>query len=358
MSKEEMTGTATLSRRSNDVSEDAATSAPGSTVPGGRPGNPAYQQPLTTEDDVISVPLRRPWRWISAIAVLALLASFIYVVATNPNLDFATIGEFIFDARILEGVWLTLVITVVSMVVSTILSIIIAAMRLASNPVLSSVAWFYVWAFRGTPVLVQIVLWGYLGLLFDKITLGVPFTDVVFWQMDTNSLVTPFVAGLLALTLNQAAYSSEIVRAGMMSVDEGQREAAYSLGMSPLYTFRRVLLPQAMRVIIPPMGNELISMLKNTSLLSVIAVMELYTQASVISSTNLKQVELLLVVSIWYLFMTSVLSVPQYYLERRYGRGSSRNLPKTPWQRVRAAMDRRKPGPQPAPPTEIVSVVA
>lgn len=162
--------------------------------------------------------------------------------------------------------------------------------------------------------------------------------------MDTNSLITAFVAGFLALTLNEAAYSSEIVRAGMLSVDEGQREAAYSLGMSPLYTFRRILLPQAMRVIIPPMGNELISMLKNTSLLSVIAVLELYTQASLISSQNLKQVELLAVVSIWYLFMTSVLSVPQYYLERRFGRGASRTLPPTPLQRMRAMLaDRTRP---------------
>lgn len=311
---------------------------------------------LTTEDDVRAIPLRRPWRWVSAIIVLALVASFVVAVATNPNLDFDTVGEFLFDPRILEGVWLTIVITVISMLVSTVLSVVIAAMRLASNPVLTTVAWFYVWAFRGTPVLVQIVLWGYLGLLFDKVTLGVPLTDVVFWQMDTNALVTPFIAGLLALTLNQAAYSSEIVRAGMMSVDEGQREAAYSLGMSPLYTFRRVLLPQAMRVIIPPMGNELISMLKNTSLLSVIAVLELYTQASMISSSNLKQVELLIVVSLWYLFMTSVLSVPQYYLERRFGRGSSRNLPATPLQRIRAAIARRQPGPEPAPETQIVSV--
>lgn len=311
---------------------------------------------LTTDDDVESIPLRRPWRWVSAIIVLALVASFGAAVATNPNLDFDTVGEFLFDVRILEGVWLTIVITVISMLVSTLLSVVIAAMRLASNPVLTTVAWFYVWAFRGTPVLVQIVLWGYLGLLFDKVTLGVPMTDVVFWQMDTNALVTPFIAGLLALTLNQAAYSSEIVRAGMMSVDEGQREAAYSLGMSPLYTFRRILLPQAMRVIIPPMGNELISMLKNTSLLSVIAVLELYTQASMISSSNLKQVELLIVVSLWYLFMTSVLSVPQYYLERRFGRGSSRNLPPTPLQRVRAAIARRQPGPDPAPETQIVSV--
>ncbi|WP_251381731.1 MULTISPECIES: amino acid ABC transporter permease [unclassified Leucobacter] len=313
--------------------------------------------PLSTEDDVEAVPLRRPWRWISALVVIALVAWFVYVVATNPNLDFATVGEFLFDPRILQGVGLTIFITVVSMIVSTLLAIVIAAMRLSSNPVLTSVAWFYVWAFRGTPVLVQIVLWGYLGLLFDQIRLGVPLTDIVFWSIDTNTLVTPLIAGLLALTLNQAAYSSEIVRAGMMSVDEGQRESAYSLGMSPLYTFRRVLLPQAMRVIIPPMGNELISMLKSTSLLSVIAVLELYTQASIISSSNLKQVELLIVVSVWYLFMTSLLSIPQYYLERHFGRGSSRNLPPTPLQRIKAALNARKPGPEPAPPTQVTEVV-
>ncbi|WP_125098223.1 amino acid ABC transporter permease [Leucobacter chromiireducens] len=312
---------------------------------------------FTTDDDVVAIPLRRPWRWISAVIVIALVAAFVIVIATNPNLDFATVGEFLFDPRILQGVWLTIFITVVSMVVSTFLAIVVAAMRLSSNPVLAAVAWFYVWAFRGTPVLVQIVLWGYLGLLFDQIRLGIPLTDIVFWQIDTNTLVTPLVAGLLALTLNQAAYSSEIVRAGMLSVDEGQREASYSLGMSPLYTFRRVLLPQAMRVIIPPMGNELISMLKSTSLLSVIAVLELYTQASIISSANLKQVELLLVVSAWYLFMTSVLSIPQYYLERRFGRGSSRTLPPTPFQRVKAVLDRRRPGPEPAPPTRATEVI-
>lgn len=311
---------------------------------------------LGNEDDVVAIPLRRPWRLVSAIVVLVILAAFVSSVATNPNIDFGAVGQFLFDKRILEGAWLTIVITVISMVVSTVLAIIIAAMRLSSNPVLSSVAWFYVWAFRGTPLLVQIVLWGYLGLLYEKLTLGVPFTDVVFWQIDTNQLISAFVAGLLALTLNQAAYSSEIVRAGMVSVDEGQREASYSLGMSPLYTFRRVLLPQAMRVIIPPMGNELISMLKNTSLLSVIAVLELYTQASMISSQNLKQVELLIVVSAWYLFMTSVLSIPQYYLERRYGRGSSRSLPPTPLQRVRQAFANRRPGPAPAPETTAIEV--
>lgn len=295
--------------------------------------------------DITAVPVRHPWRLASAAVVLLGVAWGAQSIVTNPNIDFSVIGRYLFDWNILHGVGLTITVTVISMVISTVLAVVIAAMRLSANPVLSSVAWCYVWAFRGTPLLVQIVLWGYLGLLYQKLSLGIPFTDVVFASADTNALISAFTAGCIALTLNQAAYSSEIVRAGMLSVDEGQREASYSLGMSPLYTFRRILLPQAMRVIIPPMGNEVISMLKNTSLLSVIAVLELYTQATMISSQNLKQVELLFVVSIWYLTLTSILSVPQYYLERRFGRGSSRTLPPTPWQRVRAFVDdhRRTP---------------
>jgi polar amino acid transport system permease protein len=182
---------------------------------------------------------------------------------------------------------------------------------------------------------VQIVIWGYFGLIFDKLVLGIPFTDIVFWQIDTNVLITAFIAGILALTLNEAAYSAEIVRSGMLSVDEGQAETAASLGMSPAYCFRRILLPQAMRVIIPPMGNELISMIKNTSLLSLIAVLELYTQATQISAQNLKQVELLIVISIWYLAIVSVLAIPQFYLERRFGRGTSRSQPLTPFQKAK-----------------------
>jgi polar amino acid transport system permease protein len=310
-----------------------------------------------TDDDVVAIPLRRPWRWVGGAAVLVLVAAFAASVMTNPNIDFEAIGAFLFDPRIIDGVGLTLLITLIAMVVSTMLAIVIAGMRLSSNPVLVAVAWCYVWVFRGTPLLVQIVLWGYLGLLYESIIIGIPFTDIAFWQADTNVLISAFTAGLLALTLNQAAYSSEIVRAGMLSVDEGQREAAASLGMSPLYTFRRVLLPQAMRVIIPPMGNETISMLKNTSLLSVIAVLELYTVATMISSQNLKQVELLIVASLWYLILTSILSIPQYYLERRFGRGSSRSLPPTPLQRLRRAIDSRRPGPAPAPVTKEVRVV-
>lgn len=279
----------------------------------------------TPADDVIVKPLRHPWRWVSA-AILAFIAVvFIHSLVTNERLDYPTIAEFLFDPRILSGVGLTILLTATAMVVSTVLAVLIAAMRMSGNPVMAAFAAVYVWAFRGTPLLVQVVLWGYLGLLYQRLSIGIPFTDIVFWSVPTNLIITAVVAGFLALTLNQAAYSAEIVRSGMLSVDEGQAEAASSLGMSPAYTFRRILLPQAMRVIIPPMANELISMLKNTSLLSVIAVMELYTQASLISSQNLKQVELLIVVSIWYLALTSLLSIPQHYLERRFGRGATRN---------------------------------
>ena len=272
-------------------------------------------------DDLVVRPLRHPWRWASAVLILVALVVFAHSIATNEKLDFAAVGAYLFNPRIVSGVGLTIVLTIVAMLVSTVLAILLAAMRMSGNPVMVAVSAVYIWAFRGTPLLVQVVLWGYLGLLYDRLGLGIPFTDTMFWSLPTNQVITPFVAGLLALTLNQAAYSAEIVRSGMLSVDAGQREAAASLGMTPVRTFRRVMLPQAMRVIIPPMGNELISMLKNTSLLSLIAVMEVYTRATQISAQNLKQVELLIVVSIWYLVLTSILAVPQHYLEQHFRRG-------------------------------------
>lgn len=289
------------------------------------------------------MPLRHPWRWVVAAALLAAFVALGVSLWDNENVDHPTISEFLFDPRIVDGVYLTLILTVVSMVVSTVMAVILAIMRLSNNPIFTVLAWFYVWLFRGVPLLIQIVFWGYLGLLYSQISLAVPFTDFTIFSIDTNTLIPAFTAGLLGLTLNQAAYSAEIVRAGMLSVDEGQHEAAYSLGMSPSYTLFRVVLPQAMRVIIPPMGNETISMLKSTSLLSVIAVLELYTVATQISAQNLRQVELLVVVSCWYLFLTSVLSVPQFYLERYYGRGNSRSLPPTPVQRIRATLRRKPP---------------
>ncbi|PVZ61050.1 amino acid ABC transporter permease [Arthrobacter sp. H-02-3] len=288
----------------------------------------------TAEDDVVAVPLRHPWRWVVAAALALGFVALLSSLWSNPNIDHSTIKNYAFHPRILSGIGLTLALTAISMLVSTVLGVLLAVMRLSRNPVMNAFAWLYVWVFRGTPLLIQVVFWGYLGLLYSQISLGLPFTDFTFFSIDTNALVPAFTAGLLAMTLNQAAYSAEIIRGGMLSVDTGQHEAAYSLGMSPAFALFRVVLPQAMRVIIPPMGNETISMLKNTSLLSVIAVLELYTVATQISSQNLRQVELLVVVSCWYLFLTTVLSVPQYYLERHYGRGNARQQTPTPVGRM------------------------
>src|SRR5439155_284493 len=196
-----------------------------------------------------------------------------------------------------------------------ILGVILAVMRISPNPVVSSVSWFYVWFFRGTPVLVQIFFWFNLNLILPHIGIGIPFTSI-WWQVSTNTLITPFMAATLGLGLNEAAYMAEIVRAGIISVEHGQTEAAQALGMTRLEVMRRIVLPQAMRVIIPPTGNETISMLKTSSLASVTQFGELFRASELISAYNYRIIELLIVISMWYLICTSVLTVVQYYLER------------------------------------------
>ncbi len=277
--------------------------------------------PESNVDDVVAVPLRHPWRWISGGIATALLLSFIWAVYSAESIQHEIVTKFLFDHRILEGMLVTLWVTVVCMTFGVILATILAIMKLSVNPLLRWLATGFIEFFRGTPLLLQIVFWGYLGIIFPEIFLGIPFTDIVFFRDQTSDVIPAIVAGIIALSLNEAAYSAEIVRAGILSVDSGQVEAAKSLGMSSGYTMRKIVLPQAMRVIIPPIGNEFIGMLKNTSLLQVIAVAELYTRASTISSANLAQIELLVVSGFWYLVMTTVLGFPQRALERRYGRG-------------------------------------
>jgi polar amino acid transport system permease protein len=184
---------------------------------------------------------------------------------------------------------------------------------------------------------VQLLFWNFIAALYPKIGIGIPFGPE-FFSIDANKAITPFVAAILGLGLNEGAYMSEIVRAGILSVDEGQTDAAHALGMTRLQAMRRIVLPQAMRIIIPPTGNETISMLKTSSLVSVIAYTELLYTVQLIYAQNYKQIPLLLVASLWYLLVTTLLSIGQYYLERRFGRGSSRELPLTPWQRVRRAL--------------------
>jgi polar amino acid transport system permease protein len=233
------------------------------------------------------------------------------------------VGHYLFNSTILHGALATIYLTVLCQAIGVALGILAAVMRMSPNPVVSGASWLYIWFFRGTPLIVQVLFWYNISVLFPTISLGIPFGPS-FVHGSANSVVTPLVTAMLALGLNEGAYMSEIVRAGIISVDEGQTHAAQSLGMSRLQIMRLIVLPQAMRVIIPPTGNETISMLKNTSLLVVASYGELLFAAETIYNANYKVIPLLIVASIWYLVMTSVLYVGQYFIERRFGRGFTR----------------------------------
>ncbi|MFJ9718505.1 amino acid ABC transporter permease [Streptomyces sp. NPDC101213] len=295
-------------------------------------GAPPAHGPHAREPDV--VPVRNYGRWIAAVACLAALAGLIGSLAKNDNLRWDIVGDYLFADLIFDGLGTTLWLTAAAMGLGLGLGTLIAVMRLSSSPVLYGMASAFVWVFRGTPLLVQIIFWGYAAALYKYVKIGVPFTDITFFQAETNSLLTPAVAALLALGLNEAAYASEIVRAGIQSVDTGQTEAAHSLGMRPALTMRRIVLPQAMRVIIPPMGNEAINMLKMTALVSVIAAHDLMSNIQDVYAQNYQVIPMLVVASIWYLALVSVLSVPQAWLERRYGRGSARGGHLSPLRRM------------------------
>jgi len=299
-------------------------------------------------DEIRAVPVRHAGRWIAAAIVAVIGVSIANSVITNPNFQWGVVGDFLFDHRILHGVVVTLELTVIAMAIGIVGGVILAVMRLSPNPLLSGASQLYIWFFRGTPVLVQIVFWFYVAALYPSIDLGIPFGPS-FVHLDANSLITPFVAAMLALGLNEGAYMSEIVRAGIISVDEGQTQAAQALGMTRLQTMRRIVLPQAMRVIIPPTGNETISMLKTTSLVSFIAVVDLLYAAQLIYSVNYKTIQLLIVASIWYLAVTSILSIGQYYLERYFGRGSIRETAPTLIHRIRAGFWPRHAEVEPPP---------
>ncbi|MEU6967765.1 amino acid ABC transporter permease [Kitasatospora aureofaciens] len=285
-------------------------------------------------ETIKAVPVRHPGRWAGAVVIALLAAMLLSALFTNPAFKWDIVGQYLFHDSIMHGLLVTLELTALSMLMGVVGGIILAVMRLSPNPLLAGTAWVYIWVFRGTPVLVQLVFWNFLGLIWAKLSIGVPWGPE-FWSEQTNVLIPTFVAALLGLGLNEAAYMAEIVRGGIQSVDEGQTEAAHALGMSRFQTMRRIVLPQAMRVIIPPTGNETISMLKTTSLVSVISLEEIFRAGQVIYSRNYQNIPLLIVVSLWYLFFTSVLTIGQYYIERYYARGSNRTLPPTPLQRLR-----------------------
>jgi polar amino acid transport system permease protein len=292
------------------------------------------EEPLPKADELTVVPIRHPLRWVAVAAIAVLAAMLIHSLVANPAWHWDYVKGYFNETAILKGIWVTIQLTVLSMAIGIVLGIILAVMRMSPNPVLFGVAWLYAWFFRGTPVLVQLLFWFAFTSLFQNLSIGIPFGPR-FHTFDTNSLITPFVAGVLGLGLNEAAYMSEIARAGLLSVGAGQNEAAAALGMSRGLALRRIILPQAMRVIIPPTGNETISMLKTTSLVVVIGLNDLLgASEQIYSSATFLQIPLLVVASIWYLLMTSVLYVGQYFLEKRYGRGTSRTVAKRPAQRL------------------------
>jgi polar amino acid transport system permease protein len=288
-------------------------------------------------DEIKAIPVRRPGRWVAAAIILYLTAAIVKSVATNPRFEWGIIRHYFTSSRVLQGLVTTLELTVLCMAIGIAIGIVLAVMRLSPNPLVSAASWLYIWFFRGTPVLVQILFWGFFAALYPRLSLGIPLGPQ-FVHFSANSVITPFVAGMLALGLNEGAYMAEIVRAGIISVDEGQTEAAQSLGMTRLQTIRRIVLPQAMRVIVPPTGNETISMLKTTSLVSVIAVTELLYSVQLIYAVNYRTIPLLIVASIWYLIVTTVLSFGQYYVERYFARGAARELPPTALQRLRRSV--------------------
>jgi polar amino acid transport system permease protein len=303
----------------------------------GQTGGPSPQaSPATSTapaEEIKAVPVRHPGRWVAALVVLVLFAMLVHTLVTNPHFEWNIVRSYFFSSRVLNGLWITILLTAVSMAIGIVLGVILAVMRLSQNPLLSGSSWLYIWFFRGTPVLVQLLVWFNLAFLYPQVSIGVPFGPS-FATANANDLITPLLAAILGLGLNEGAYMAEIVRAGILSVEFGQGEAAQALGMTRGLTMRRIVLPQAMRVIIPPTGNETISMLKTSSLASVITVTELLYAVQLIYSVNFKTIPLLITASIWYLIVTSLLTVGQYYIERRFARGSARDLPLTPRQRV------------------------
>jgi polar amino acid transport system permease protein len=290
-------------------------------------------------EPIKAVPVRHPGRWAAAVVVAFGLGGLGWSLATTSGFQWDKVGQFFTTDQIVTGLLETLLLTAIAMAIGVALGTLLAVARLSPNPLLSSASWLYVWFFRGTPVLVQLLFWYYISAVYPTIVIGIP-GGPAFFHLSSNDLITKFLAAILGLGLNEAAYMAEIVRAGILSVDPGQQEAAHALGMTRMQTMRRIVLPQAMRVIIPPTGNETISMLKTTSLVSVITVTELLYAAELIYSSARSfgaglEIPLLLVASIWYLIVTSVLTAIQYYVERHFARGAARELPPTPLQRLR-----------------------
>jgi polar amino acid transport system permease protein len=296
-------------------------------------GDPAAGDAGAPARLIKAVPVRHPGRWVATVVLAVLMAMFVNMLVTNPAFDWRFMLDNMFGTPVLEGARTALIITVLAMVFGVAIGVVVAVGRLSPNPVINTAAWGYTWFFRAVPRIVLLILFGDLSILYRQIGFGVPFDrqllelfglsgSTTFFTLDARTFLSGFMAGLIGLTLSEGAYMAEIVRAGIQSIDPGQAEAAQALGMSRMLTMRRIVLPQAMRVIVPPTGNETIAMLKDTALLAYVPVTnELFFQLQAIGNRTFNLFPMLIAACLWYLVMTSVLMVAQYFLERHFARG-------------------------------------
>ncbi|GAA2715046.1 amino acid ABC transporter permease [Actinoplanes palleronii] len=292
----------------------------------------------TKTTDELVVPARHPWRWAGTALVLVLLAQLGHGLATNPGWEWGTFTGYFLEKSVIDALLVTLELTLAGAVLGFLGGIPLAAMRLSRNPVLAAVSWTYIWVFRSVPLIVQLLFWANLGYLYDTLQIGIPFGPG--WSFSTTNLISSFGAALLGLALHEAAFAGEIIRAGLLSVDQGQHEAAAALGLPRRRQFLRIVLPQAMRAILPNAANLLVNLLKSTSIVYVLAIGELFYQVQVVYGRNGRVVPLLMVATVWYVILTALLSILQYYVERHFARGAVRTLPPTPFQRLKAAIRR------------------
>ncbi|GAA0613543.1 amino acid ABC transporter permease [Paenochrobactrum glaciei] len=258
--------------------------------------------------------------WSLSIIIVAFVIQFLWLVINNDTFQWDVVFKWFFDETVINGLYVTLGLTVVAMVVGTIIGLVLAVCRLSKSHIASSGAAIYIWFFRGTPMLVQLIFWYNMATIFPYITISIPFgPTLISWE--TNSIITPLTAAIVGLALNEAAYMAEIIRGGLLSVDPGQSETAQAFGMTRTRALWRIIIPQAMRSIVPPTGNQLISMIKGTSLVSIIAMNDLLYSVQAVYNRTFEIIPLLMVAVIWYLIITSILNIGQSFIERYYARG-------------------------------------
>ncbi|MER6331504.1 amino acid ABC transporter permease [Streptomyces sp. NPDC001034] len=298
---------------------------------------PAQEPPKRLEAQRVQ-PLRRPGRWIATAVVLVVVAQIAHGLATNPFYQWDRFRYWFLRPTLLDGLLVTLEVTALSAVSGLVGGVLLALARQSGNPVLRAVSWTYTWLFRSVPLIVVLIFLYNFGALYRTLSLGIPFGPA-FVTFDESKLATDMTVAVIGLGLNEAAYAAEVVRGGLLSVDQGQHEAAAALGLPKGYRFTRIVLPQALRSITPNYVNQLIGLVKSTSLVFYVSLLDLFGSVQSMGSTYPGDiVPLLLVATVWYLVLTSAVSVVQFYVERYFARGATRTLPPTPLEKARAGL--------------------